>query len=313
MTSEKKLSILIGGLLVLLAGAVFLWFHGKPATPSKNVLANVDVAQIGSINIETQTSTMTFQQRNGAWSMTQPVEDEVEPQSIDRLVTALKAFSIGSIVSENPDNYDRFELMPNKATHIRVYKTGQEKPVMDGYVGKTAASGSDSFFRLDGKKTVYIAAGLPSYLFKAEPRQYRLAKVFPGDALQSDSVTITMDKKSWTFNRSSDTWTMAHIKNPVSSYEVKTMVASLNQWHAIEFGGLVQDNALLNTSPTLAEITVMRGPVPTAIRINKQSVMDPSADKRGNMHPVIVDGRKYVLAVPAAFIDEFLSKLKSFK
>jgi len=309
----KKLFVMLGVLGVLLLGAVLLWFKGKPVTPSQNPLGSIDVGTIQTIMLENQTSSMTFQNREGVWTLILPVEDEVEPTAIDRLVTGLKAFSIGSIVSENPNNYSRFDLVSDKATRVRVFVKGNEKAVLDGYVGKSAANPGDSFFRVEGNPAVFVANELPSYLFKREVRDFRFPKIFKSDPGQADAIEIKFDSKIWNLVRSSDTWTMSGLKKEHSSGQIKSLVEKLTVWFSAEFGSLKGNPSSLGMEKNHLEIVIHSGATTNRVVVNSMLIPDPTRRYSVDMRPITADDRKYGMLILAKIVDDFTNELKTFK
>jgi hypothetical protein len=309
----KKLLSMLVVLVVLLAGATVLWFKGKPETPSHNPMGTVDVATITSIVVENRVSSMTFENTNGSWRLGPPVnDDELEPSAVERLVAALKAFSVGSIVSENNGNYDRFELRNGEATHVRVYVKGSDKPVLDGYVGKGAANPGDSFFRFEGKKAVYVANELPSYLFKRDLKEYRFSRIFKIDPTSANSIDIKFNNKTWNIVHSSNTWKVANAKSSISDAQIQQIVGKISHWFPVDYGLEKETLATTNPKPYL-EMKIKIGDKDIDVNVYTGAPEDPTNRFPGEMRPITVSDRKFVMFMHSSLVNELVDEVKKFK
>ena len=81
------------------------------------------------IIIDEPTRSVTLEKKSQAWQLTAPVEDTADPEAMDQLTGTLTSFTVGSVLSEKKDKYSTFDLDPAKATHLRVFEQGGEKPV----------------------------------------------------------------------------------------------------------------------------------------------------------------------------------------
>jgi hypothetical protein len=135
-----------------------------------------------------------------------PLRDLADPVIVDRIVVGLKAFSVGSNVSENENNYGTYLLKKDQASHVLVYIQGQDLPALDMYVGKTFSGSSDSFIRFEGAKPVYIANGLPNFIFRGETKSFRMRKIWNVNLNEATYINVDMEKNHYRFYRSSTTW-----------------------------------------------------------------------------------------------------------
>jgi hypothetical protein len=169
--------LLAGCLIVLVAFAIYLGFHGHPEAPASHPVKKADIEKINRLVIQGPAGSVTLEKKGKDWNLTAPVQDAAEPSVPAEILRTLENFTLGEIVSENPAKYEQFGLAAGRANHLQAFAEGQPKPILDAYVGKTVGTNyKNSYFRFEGSNAVYIADDFPVYEFDRQPDAYRLVK-----------------------------------------------------------------------------------------------------------------------------------------
>lgn len=313
MGLPKKIVGFLGVLALLSAGAIYFWFHGKPAAPSENPLGNVDVSNLTTIIVSNQSSTTTLRQENGKWMITDPVQDAADPVVMDRMVVAIKSFTVGSIVSENPSKYPTFLLDEAQAGRLQVYVKGDKK-VLDMFVGKIVTGPSDSFIRFDGNVPVYIASDLPNYLFRRGTKDFRLARLLPVNTPDIQSLKLESGKKQWSIAQSSDVWINETTGMPVDSAWKDRLMQSLEGLFAADFesGEAVPEDMGLDNPFLKISVNTANGPLSFSIG-NKAKPETRYVIMYGDVRYAQTEGRPAVMIIHSNLANDLISHFDSLK
>lgn len=307
----RKLLLSMAVFVALGFAAVAVWVKGKPKAQSINPLQGVDVQKITKIMIDRPSETITLEKKEGRWDITSPAQDWTDPMLVERWIEVLQNFSVGSVISENKDRYSQFDIEDGKASRIRVFLEGQEKPALDGYIGKQAAGFSDSYFRFEGKPAVHIASELPNYMIIRESNDYRLKKLLFPVLTDLTLVKITSGKIDVEISRSSETWTNQKNQQPVDQAWIATLVSRLDSLYIMDFGKGDEDPKTFGFDAPFAQIAVEKSGTKLSSKIGN---VVPNADKNApKKRYAQTEGRGVTLILSSQSVDDLLSHLKTLK
>ena len=296
MTPRRLLALVV--LLVLVAGAAALvWRAEQPVTAGANPLAKIDAARIDRIQIVSK-STTTLVQSGGRWRLESPVVDAADAAAVGRLVTGLRTFTFGSVVSENKAKHGQFSVDDATGARLTVMTAGGKTPTLDLIVGKPTADLESSFVRAPDEDKVRTADGLSSFLVRDDPSRLRDPAVVPFPFENLTSLSATWKKGGVTLARSSASWTV-NGKTPLADDKISALRARLAGLRATDFG------LATNVPDVAATVEFSSGTARVRVAFGQ-----PPA-KGMETRVVSVEGRPTVLLVPESSAKDFLAFLAS--
>ena len=105
------------------------------------------------------------------WEISFPIEYAADEQSIERLLKTLTDMKFETIVSENPEKQDIFEISEETGSNIKLYKG--DEVVLDFYTGKTDQTRMNTYIREAGSDKVYAVQGNISSMINRPVDQWR--------------------------------------------------------------------------------------------------------------------------------------------
>jgi hypothetical protein len=310
---NRKLTALSFVLLVLIGVGAYLWLFAKPSTPKENPLKSADLSKVSRLIIRNHAGvagalvTNRLEKQNGVWNVIEPVADVADPEIPPAILASLKDFALGSIVSDNPSRYAEFQLDPAHAAEVYVYVEGQDKPLLSGFVGKTAGDYGSCYFRFAvSSGPVYNTTGLQQYQFFRDPMSFRSPVVIPSMAEEPTHLILTHGKKIWDLTRSSATWTTSAGKK-VDDTLIKPLLKILFDLRSDAFGNGTETPAQLGLdAPASPYLTLNVGAkdgshVLTVGKLAPKSVPVAAATRYAR-----VSGRSSVLLVQDAQLTQLL-------
>ena len=236
MTGRRSVVALAAVFVAAAALAGYFLLRGRTSAEGRNPLAGVSPAEIQRLELERLGARAVLVRGEERWNVEEPFQDWADPQAVDRALETLTEFAVGSIVSENPERYDQFEVSETSATRVRVFVDGREKPVLDGYVGKPVAGLRTAYFRFADAKPVHLARNLEPWALSKDPGSFRAAKAL---SLQRDSVVslrVEMaGEETLELIKSSNTWLRAGSDVVPEPAAVDELLTAVDAWYAAGF------------------------------------------------------------------------------
>jgi hypothetical protein len=294
--------------LGLAAVSLFLIYKGRPKEASEPLLLSSGPEKISKVVILEPSRSVTLEKINEAWYVTQPTKDIADPEMVGELLGSLTSFTVGTVISENKEKYSSFELTPEQATHVTVFESGKEKPVLDAYVGKQAVSYGTSYFRYAEKDPVYIAENLPNWVLIKPADEYRQRVFLPAKKEQIKKIDIDFGSQSVSFSQTGSTWTQTSDGQILDSTVIgglvdKALALRIAHFPAVEAGQKFG-----------FEKPYMKFSVESASGTLQAVIGDKKVAKKGEpdlgMRYARLEGREALLALPIAPIDELATALK---
>jgi hypothetical protein len=243
---------LFAGVIVLagLGGAIY-WAKtkddqvGKSSTTSADLpdlKAPDDVDKISVTNADKPE--IVLEKKDKTWEVTKGDKlTKAVPANqgnIEQLLKNLKELKTKEVISpqtteENKKDYD---LLPNKGTHLIVYKGGDKK--LDLTFGSAGQRGQ--MVMVDGKPGIYSVQGYQSYLYSRELKGFRDTEILKYDDQNANGLTIqknNKDKDVLSFTKEGEKWSGTFKGKPIDKYEeekAKDAVRAFKALSADDFG-----------------------------------------------------------------------------
>ncbi|MEI7485284.1 MAG: DUF4340 domain-containing protein [Ignavibacteriota bacterium] len=157
---KKKNNIYIYG-LVLIALIVVSYFVLRDTSGEKKTLKiaekifTVDSAAVDKFEIERGGKKITMERKGGTWNVTSPVVYTANLQFIGGTLSNLKNYKISSIVSENPENKNKFGFSDTNVTRVSIYQNGALAGVI--MVGNASTGAGQTYIKKSEGNEIYLA------------------------------------------------------------------------------------------------------------------------------------------------------------
>jgi hypothetical protein len=306
--STRPLLILTG--IIMALGALALWVSHRatPGMDAKRPLIMVPFDEIHKVVIDKPAEKIVLEKEPAGWMLKEPLIDSADRDTVDRFLGSMTSFTVGSLVSEKKDRHSTFEVQDEGGTRVTIYRKGEEKPVLDAHVGKQALGYTSSYYRPAGQDNVYIADNLPNWLMAQALTDYRNRELVPfsGDAT---ALSIRSGKSSWTFSRSSDTWSMAGATTTIDNAWIRSLFSAVGELRAEDFSvGLEPGLKPGFENPRMeVEIQSTSGTVKATIGGKGKNRFSPDTEYLFGR----TEGRETLLIIAKRNVDAVLSQLKS--
>lgn len=153
-----KYSAFILAILVILAA--FPWLRDKINYGNGKQKENVSVNMSGftqetvdKIVIKKGSDEKTLSFKDDEWLIG---SDEADKEKIGHLFKDFSDLKVKNMVSNNENNWDKFETTKEKGYQVTITQNGKDNTF---FVGKTGPSAGDFYLRKDGIKNVYLVSG----------------------------------------------------------------------------------------------------------------------------------------------------------
>ncbi len=110
-------------------------------------------------------------ERDDVWEISYPIEYKADDKAIARLIKTLTDMNFVTIVSENPEKQDIFEVTEETGRDIKIYK--EDMLVLHFFVGKTDQSRMNTYIREANSDKVFAVHGNLTYTFNHPVDQWR--------------------------------------------------------------------------------------------------------------------------------------------
>ena len=255
------LSILAGLVIISWVVAVI----SRPLSTNTNPLRNIDRRDWTKIVIKNPQGQAEFENKNQKWLMIKPVVDDVSYYTMDRILTSLTSFYAGSVISENPKNFEKFGVAGSSAILVQVFVKNALTPVLDINIGQKPGDYFISYIKPGKKNAVSLAYELPLYLFNYPLDEYREKMLIPVRSGEAKNYKLAMDKNELTLYQASNTWVSSLNGRPVADNVIGDLNTVIISLRAQRFATEVESKGL-GEAKTLMKLTV-EGPRGTVIGI----------------------------------------------
>lgn len=301
--SRRTLIVLGVVFAVAVSAAAFFLLRGRTRGEGRNPLGGVSAERISRIVLTSAEGETTLVRDKARWEVAAPYQDWADPEAAGRVVETLREFAVGSVVSENPDRYDQFEIGTGTATRVQVFLDDNERASLDAFVGKPVAGVRTAYFRFADAKPVHLARNLMPWALTKDPASFRLTKVIPISSTMATSVQIQHGGQTLELIRSGDVWLRGGSDKVPSPEEVNGLLEGINAWYAADFPptGSVESAGLETPYVVLRVNTNEEAAI---VRIGEPGLPGPEGEPTRYAR---IDGRDTVFTVRSAAIDELIA------
>ncbi|MBP3708834.1 MAG: DUF4340 domain-containing protein [Treponema sp.] len=218
-------------------------------SPIKNKTLN---AELDKITIEHAGDALTLTKSGDDWLVGEH-KYLANTHAVNAIVTAIKEVRIFGAVDKagNEAVDERYEINAESAIVVTAYEQGSAKRTL--IVGKTSATGAQSYMLLDGGKDIYLVSGRLRDTFDKSIDDMRSKSVYSLDASALSSIAQTMDGETIAIKKSGEpaSWQATEGAPTVDSEKAASWASSL---------------AVLNVNAWL-EDDFMLPPVPVSVTV----------------------------------------------
>src|SRR5258708_4771466 len=281
MTSSRlvKILLVIAGLLAFVILAIVLIQH--PNHSLAPFAQSVDIAE--KITVQTGSAQIELLRDSATWvvsssSSTGPYKADSE--KVKNLQTGLRGIQVEDAISERPDQAASFEINPESATAITLWKSNAR--LATGMFGKQAPDFAHLYFQYPDKPTVYLARGaIRGDLGTPNLNAWRDRSLL--NIAEDQVLTLLIQGPGFTtaLARSSDTWSLnGRIVDPTPVWGMLGLLAHLR---AESFADGSEDPRLAAGALKYASVTLqMRDNTVHVLHIGQ---VDPQTKR----YPVSID------------------------
>ena len=166
MTRNLQIALIV---LAILIGIFFLNNNSQSKLESTSEAIFIDdVEDIFKFLIQTGEETIELSRIDTLWQISGNDTLEVKSQSINNLFDKVLKVNRGTIISENPEKYEKYSVDDSTGTHLAVIDSKGE--TVGYYVfGRSKSDYSRSYVRLGDDPKVYLADKNITYMLQTRP------------------------------------------------------------------------------------------------------------------------------------------------
>ncbi|MBI4811753.1 MAG: DUF4340 domain-containing protein, partial [Ignavibacteriales bacterium] len=203
---NKSTTLLIALLIVLGIVVYFLLPSSSEREASyKPALASIkiDSAAVVKIEIKQPSAVVVLENIGGNWEVTSPLHASADPIAIAQLLNGFSKFTVGSLISSNPEKQHLFHV-DTSGTRITIAdRTGKTTSMI---IGKMGPSFSEVYFRLPDSKDVYLGEGIDTWSVNKNVKDWRDRSIVRTTSESIKELNITVGSKVYSFNHEGSIW-----------------------------------------------------------------------------------------------------------
>ena len=190
MTKNVQIALIV---LVILVGIYFLNKSSQTKFESTSeAIFNDEPDDIFKFLIQKSEEAIELTRVDTLWRISGNDTLEVKSQSMDNLFDKVLKVNRGTIISENPQKYEKYSVDDSSGTHLAVINSKDE--TVGYYVfGRSKSDYSRSYVRVGGDPKVYLADQNVTYMLQTRPTYWGekpKEEVFPPGNIPADTTTI---------------------------------------------------------------------------------------------------------------------------
>jgi len=151
---KKQLIILLGALLVLIALGYLAGAFERDFSTVNVPQLNISTSELDHLQLGLTDQTVVFEKKESLWQMTEPITSDVDSTVVARFVTSLVDMELESVVSTNPERYDRYGV-DSTGTSVTASWSGNSRTL---FVGDRGPDYQSVYVRLDDDPRVFLTS-----------------------------------------------------------------------------------------------------------------------------------------------------------
>lgn len=155
MAKWLKDPFLISLILVFAVGGSLAWLRFNPIKKQAPLLLGEKAEKIDKIDIDYRGSKTVLRKENDQWKIETEENKTADQQLVADLINKLKILQLSNLVSENPDNHQKYGVDQTSAARLIVYQNGQK--LVELLVGDAGPSFNGHYIRKHDDDNVYLS------------------------------------------------------------------------------------------------------------------------------------------------------------
>ncbi len=147
--------LLISSISLIILIGIFCYLKFQPEIiPQNEISPSISPQEITKIEIEDDQK-ITLVKSNDQWEIKSENNLEADQNKVTELLETLDQLAISETVSQNPDNFDTYNLNQEKAIKVKLFQ--EEEQVFEVWVGSAGPAFNKSHFRFPDEDKVYLS------------------------------------------------------------------------------------------------------------------------------------------------------------
>jgi LysM repeat protein len=230
--NRSTLSLII--LLVVLGIAAYFLLPSEKERQTSykpaEINLSIDSVSVVKVEIHRPGKTVTLENLGGKWTVTSPVNYPAEDDAVKRIISEVKQFKVGSLISSNVEKQSMFQV---DTTGTQISLTERGGNTVSLIIGKTGPSYSEVYFRLPGSKDVYLGEGIEPWTINKELKDWRDKVIFASPSEMIKDLTYNSGGKEYHFHHDTSGWKSED--KPVNANTMNPLLNSLANLRADDF------------------------------------------------------------------------------
>ena len=246
---ERNAKIGIAGVVLVGLGVAVYYQHkkdealGQPVSKAELPELKPVPEDVDKIDITNASKGEVVLEKHGdKWELSKPVSAPANQTNVKSLLDNLKELKLADRATQGADEdaKKRYELTPDKAIHVVVYKGPDKK--FDATFGKSGGLGNAVM--IAGQPDIYLVSGYQSWMYGRETKDWRDREMLKFDDAQDASMEIDGPHGKFLFTKGdkdggTEDWAGTLNKKPIPNYDAskaKTLVGAFKSLVAEDFG-----------------------------------------------------------------------------
>jgi len=246
---ERNAKIGIAGVVLVGLGVAVYYQHkkdealGQPVSKAELPELKPVPEDVDKIDITNGSKGEVVLEKHGdKWELTKPVSAPANQTNVKSVVDNLKELKLADRATQGADEdaKKRYELLPDKAIHVVVYKGADKK--FDETFGKSGGLGNAVM--IAGQPDIYLVSGYQSWMYGRETKDWRDREIFKLEDKDMTSLELHGANGDFLFTKDekdggAEDWAGTLNKKPIPNYDAskaKTLVGAFKSLVAEDFG-----------------------------------------------------------------------------
>jgi hypothetical protein len=229
-----KNTLILVGILIALTIVAFLVLQqpGERSVtePENRPFLTLDSANVTSITITSQGTSVVLARRGSEWILDSPGEHRADPVAIGALLTEAKKLTVRSVVSTKAEKHSIFQV-DTTGTLITLRSSASDS--VSFVLGKSAPGFSEVYARLTGSNDVVLVNAAISYTAKRPGSEWRDRAIIRMPKEEIREIRFQYGDTTFTVAWKDTSWTIDD--QPAQEWGVTSLVSALSDFKADEF------------------------------------------------------------------------------
>jgi hypothetical protein len=194
-------------LIVLIAVYLFIQNQETESIRADKIegFVSFNPSKVDSLVVEMPKDTLKFQRLNNNWNIViDSVPRRADSAQVAQVVEMISSIDVGSLVSENPEKQNLYEVDSSTGRLINVY--GHDENLASFYLGKNASNFNYTYIRKVGSDEVYMAEDVMGYRLDKAQNNWRDKTIIKVDTAALNSIVFQYPDQEFTLERRDSLW-----------------------------------------------------------------------------------------------------------